>query len=131
MKTLVFVGLIGLIIASGCASGTEAAHPQTPEFKAFAQCITNNDVLMYGSFTCLSCKKQRESFGATFSEITEIECHPNGVNPQVQLCLQKNVAKTPTWIREKDGQELGRLEGFQTFEALATLSGCTYPGPQK
>jgi len=127
---MVFIGLVGLLILSGCTGGTEAAHPQTPEFTAFAQCITNNDVLMYGSFTCLSCKKQRESFGATFSQITEIECHPNGENPQVELCLQKNIAKTPTWIREVDGKELGRLEGFQSFEALATLSGCTYPGPQ-
>ncbi len=130
MKTIILGSLLAIIIASGCTAGTEAAHPQTPEFAAFAQCITSSGTLMYGSFTCLSCKKQRESFGATFSQITEIECHPNGENPQVELCLQKNIAKTPTWIREVNGQELGRLEGFQSYEALATLSGCTYPGPQ-
>ncbi len=131
MRTLLVFGLLAVILASGCTSGAEAAHPQTPEFTAFAQCIDASGTLMYGSFTCLSCKKQRESFGATFSEITEIECHPNGENPQVELCLQKNIAKTPTWIREVNGQELGRLEGFQSFESLAAFSGCTYPGPQK
>ncbi|MBM3282592.1 MAG: hypothetical protein FJY86_04630, partial [Candidatus Diapherotrites archaeon] len=100
MNGIIFAALAGLLILSGCTSGTEAAHPQTPEFTQFAQCITSSGTLMYGSFTCLSCKKQRESFGATFSQITEIECHPNGENPQVELCLQKNIAKTPTWIRE-------------------------------
>jgi hypothetical protein len=131
MKVLVLLGLVSLLVAAGCTSGADAAHPQTPEFTEFAQCITTSGTLMYGSFTCLSCKKQRESFGATFSEITEIECHPNGENPQVELCLQKDIAKTPTWIREVNGQETGRLEGFQSYEALAALSGCTYPGPQK
>ena len=129
MKLLLGIGLLGILVLAGCTTG-ETAHPQTPEFAAFAQCINTSGTLMYGSFTCLSCKKQRESFGATFSNITEIECHPNGENPQVELCLNKNIAKTPTWIREVNGQELGRLEGFQSFEALATLSGCTYPGPQ-
>ena len=129
MKLLLGIGLLSILVLAGCTAG-ETAHPQTPEFTAFAQCINTSGTLMYGSFTCLSCKKQRESFGATFSQITEIECHPNGENPQVELCLNKNIAKTPTWIREVNGQELGRLEGYQPFEALASLSGCTYPGPQ-
>lgn len=129
MKLLLGIGLLGILVLAGCAVGGEAAHPQTPEFISFAQCMDASGTLMYGSFTCLSCKKQREAFGPAFSNITEIECHPNGENPQVELCLNKNIAKTPTWIREVNGQELGRLEGFQSFEALATFSGCTYPGP--
>jgi hypothetical protein len=126
MKLILLAGLIGVLALSGCTG--ESAHAQTPAFASFAQCITASDTLMYGSFTCLSCKKQREGFGETFQYIEEIECHPKGENPQVQLCLDKKVSKTPTWLREVNGVEVGRLEGFQSYEALAQLSGCTYPG---
>ncbi|MDP2666018.1 MAG: hypothetical protein Q8P05_00765 [Candidatus Diapherotrites archaeon] len=127
MKTMLAIGMIALIVLAGCVGGS-TAHPQTPAFTAFAQCITDSDTLMYGSFTCLSCKKQREEFGPAFEKIIEIECHPNGENPQVELCLEKNIAKTPTWVREVDGQELGRIEGLATYQELEELTGCPYPG---
>jgi hypothetical protein len=44
--------------------------------------------------------------------------------------LDKKIEKTPTWIREADGKELGRLVGLQPYEALSQLSGCPYPGNQ-
>ncbi|MEK6970258.1 MAG: hypothetical protein AABW68_01025 [archaeon] len=128
MKLILLIGLIGVLALSGCTAGS--AHPQTPAFASFAQCITDSGTVMYGSFTCLSCKKQREGFGDTFQFIQEIECHPNGENPQVQLCLDTKIEKTPTWVREVDGVETGRLVGFQSYEELSRLSGCAYPGPQ-
>ena len=90
----------------------------------FAKCLSENGIKMYGSITCSVCKKQREAFGASFQYINEIECHPRGKNPQTELCLEKNIRKTPTWVIEDGGIETERLEGFQSFETLAKISGC-------
>ena len=80
---------------------------------------------MYGSYTCSICKKQRALFGPSFDLLGEIECHPRGENPQTQLCLEKDIKKTPTWTLEKNGVELGRKEGYQTIEILSEFSECS------
>lgn len=89
-----------------------------------ARCLTQNGWIMYGSITCSACRAQRKSFGAAFSEIVEIECNPNAPGTQVELCLEKKIGPTPTWIREVDGEERGRIEEYQLLEDLADLTGC-------
>lgn len=93
-----------------------------------ARCLTENNWIMYGSITCSGCRAQRKAFGEAFEEIKEIECNPNVPGAQVDLCLAKKIGRTPTWIREVDGQERGRIEEYQLLENLAELSGCPF-GP--
>jgi len=114
--------IIILVFLSGCASEQEAE--ESSELDSFAKCLTEQDVKMYGSMTCSICKRQKEMFGSSFQYVGEIECHPRGENPQTELCLNKDIKKTPTWILEKDGVEIKRLEGYQTAETLSELSGC-------
>tara|TARA_B100001971_G_C18234494_1_gene566214 strand:+ start:133 stop:492 length:360 start_codon:yes stop_codon:yes gene_type:complete len=116
----IFLGVV--IIISGCTSKQEAS----PEVEKFAQCLKESGVKMYGSFTCSVCRRQRELFGSAFENVGEVECHPRGENPQTELCLEKDISKTPTWTLEKDGVELERLEGFQSFEELSKISGCEF-----
>lgn len=121
LNWLALVGVAALVFVSGCTTQS----PVEGELDAFAQCLYDSGVRMYGSFTCSICEKERQLFGSSFEYIQEIECHPQGENPQTDLCLEKGIEKTPTWIREVDGVEVGRLLGYQTAETLAEFSGCS------
>jgi len=90
-----------------------------------AKCITESGVNMYGSFRCGICAKTRAMFGESFQYINEIECHPQGENPQTELCISKNLQGTPTWILEPNGEEVNRHNGFLSIEELKEFSGCT------
>jgi len=96
------------------------------KLESFAKCLSEKGYLMYSSFTCSRCRAQRKNFGEAFEYIKEIECNPTATNTQVELCLEKKIRKTPTWIQEVNGQELKRLEGYQLLEILASSSGCDY-----
>ncbi len=87
-------------------------------------CMKQNDVSMYGSFKCGFCAKQRSIIGDAFELMGEIECHPQGENPQTELCLEKNIENTPTWVKEKDGKEEKRFVGVMDIEELREFSGC-------
>ncbi|MAG16305.1 hypothetical protein CMO88_04545 [Candidatus Woesearchaeota archaeon] len=131
MKTyLIALAVMIVFVVSSCSSqqqvDTEDSEDSS-EFDSFASCIKENGLKMYGSFTCSVCKRQRAIFGSSFELVGEIECHPRGENPQTELCLQKDIEKTPTWILEQDGEEIKRLTGFQNMETLAEISGCQLP----
>ena len=79
---------------------------------------------MYGSFRCGICAKTRAMFGDSFQYVNEIECHPQGKNSQTELCVQKSIDLTPTWIMESDGIEQKRQAGFMSIEELKAFSGC-------
>lgn len=120
MKKIIFA--LFLIFIIGC---TQQQPLPVSKLDNFAKCLNENGMKMYGQYTCGVCEKQRELFGSSFHFVGEIECHPRGENPQTQLCLERDVAKTPTWTLERDGEVLERLEGYQTLEKLAEVSGCS------
>jgi hypothetical protein len=107
----------------GCSVPRDAATPEQ-----LAQCLDDKGWVMYGSFTCSACRAQRKAFGDAFALIKEIECNPTAKNSQAERCLEKKIRKMPTWIREQDGAELGRLEGYQLLEDLAAGASCSAPG---
>ncbi|MBR9707161.1 MAG: hypothetical protein GOV15_01870, partial [Candidatus Diapherotrites archaeon] len=103
-----------------------AAPIEKGELDSFAQCLSNNGLVMYGSEFCSYCAKQKDLFGTSFHHLQEVECHPRGTNPQTELCLHKDIMKTPTWILEDtQGNTLEKLEGYQALEDLAEFTGCT------
>ncbi len=97
---------------------------RTGDYDAVAQCLTDKGLAMYSSFRCGVCVRTKTMFGPSFRYITEIECHPQGPNSQWQLCQQKGIEGTPTWILEPDGWEQDRRVGFQSVEELAAFAGC-------
>lgn len=115
---------------SGCVqpSTTPTLSEPTPaSLDAFAQCLADKGVKMYGSYICSACLAQIKMFGGhegSFRYVDYIECHPRGPNPQTNLCLQRDIKATPTWILEKDNIEIKRLGSLQSFESLAEFSGC-------
>jgi hypothetical protein len=127
-KTVLQISILAaILVISGCSDQTQIAEktPEDLKMEAWVSCLKESGMKMYGQYTCSVCERQRKVIGPAFELLGEIECHPRGENPQTQLCLEKDIAKTPTWILEKDGQELDRLEGFQTLETLSESSGCS------
>ena len=118
--------LIALIITINLVPLIIFNWPQADQdnYDELAKCMTENGVKMYSSFRCGVCAKTREMFGDSFQYIHEIECHPQGENPQTELCLEKNIAGTPTWVLQPDGSEVRRHQGFLSIEELRQFSGC-------
>jgi uncharacterized membrane protein len=113
---IVIINLIPLVVLN--VGGENEDHTD------LAKCITAKEVNMYGSFRCGVCAKTRAMFGDSFEYINEIECHPQGQNPQTELCISKDLQGTPTWILEPNGKEEKRYTGFLNIEELKEFSGC-------
>ena len=119
--------LLCCVFASSCEREKGAPRAKEPTQEALtglARCLSEKGVVMYGSITCSSCRAQRKMFGQAFSHIKEIECNPNAPNAQAELCVKKKIQKTPTWIMEKGGEEIKRIEGYQLPNDLASFAGC-------
>ncbi len=93
-------------------------------YDEFAKCLTEKGINIYSSFRCSHCTQQKELFGDSYQYLNHIECHPQGPEAQTELCLQKNITGTPTWIMEPDGLEIKREAGYMTIEELKEFSGC-------
>ncbi len=127
--TTIVVAVV-LILAAGAlywvGSRTGPEEATAGEYDTFAQCLANAGMIVYGSATCKFCAQQRMMFGSSYRFIKEIECDPRNPHPEAELCIQKNIKGTPTWMREDANKnELYRFEaGVQQFERLAEVSGC-------
>ena len=78
---------------------------------------------MYGTNRCSHCQNQKELFGyEAFSKINFVDC-----DKQKNVCALEGVQGYPTW-KFANGS---RLEGEQTFEALAQAAGCSVDGAAK
>jgi glutaredoxin len=74
--------------------------------------------VMYGTYWCPYCNKQKQVFGDAISEIQYIECDPRGNDPHPELCDSFGVSGYPTW------QINGRsYSGSYALKDIATISG--------
>jgi hypothetical protein len=96
-------------------------RPQTepgPDLGAFAQCLTDQGALMYGTYWCPLCSRQKAMFGDAWQFIGYVEC-----TEDPQRCILAGVQGYPTWVFQ-DGL---KLVGMQPLELLAQASGCALP----
>ncbi len=84
------------------------------EFDEFAQCLTENDAIFYGTEWCGFCKEQKEMFGESMAYVNFVDCDDNK-----DVCLQEGVQGYPTW--KIDGK---LYPGRQDLTRLADLTGC-------
>lgn len=87
-------------------------------YDAFAQCLAEKKLTMYGASWCPHCQAEKARLGSSFKYVPYVEC-PNNPN----LCVDKGVNGYPTWITA----EGMKLEGEQGLEGLAKISGCQLP----
>ncbi len=110
----VVVGLIAFIATRSGAS---------PALDAFAQCLTDKGVKMYGAWWCPHCAAQKQSFGGAFKKVTYVECATPDGKGQTQVCKDAGISSYPTW----EFPDKSRVTGVQTFDQLAQKTGCTAP----
>lgn len=84
--------------------------------EAFAQCLTQKGIAMYGADWCPHCQNEKRAFGSAFKHVDYVECPQNQ-----QLCAEKGVTGYPTWLFS-DGT---RLVGEQGLTRLSQASGCS------
>lgn len=123
---IVAIIIAGMYFAGSSEEGPSNNIVMAGEYDTFAQCLTDSNLVMYGSVTCGVCAKQRKAFGDSFRLIDEIECSPSNPGAETERCINKNITHTPTWILEDaDGNDVTRFEaGFQQLSVLAEASGC-------
>ena len=95
--------------------GSENGPGGATGLESFAQCLTENDAVMYGAYWCGHCKQQKEDFGDAFALINYVEC-----TEETETCTAAGIQGFPTWII--DGE---LFPGRQSFERLASLTGCS------
>jgi hypothetical protein len=66
--------LSGLLLLAACGNNGEEVSVDLEKTTALAECLDDNDWMMYGSATCPHCKNQRALFGKAFDEIEYVDC---------------------------------------------------------
>ncbi len=127
-KTVISVAAIVAVIAIGSFAVHKINAPANAgEYDAFAQCLTDKGVVMYGAWWCPHCQNQKKLFGTSFKNVHSIECaQPGNSNAQTQECRDAKINGYPTWVFA-DGS---RTEGEASFEALSNKTGCSLPSAQ-
>lgn len=95
--------------------------PNDGKYDEFAQCLTEKNVTMYGTFWCPHCKDQKKAFGSSFQYINYIECSTPDGNAQLQICKDAKIDGYPTW-EFADGT---RRSGFVPLVDLASKTNCS------
>ncbi len=111
-----YLASIGLGIAAVIA--VYLLYPQSrenAETDAFAQCLADKGITMYGADWCPHCQNEKKAFGDSFRLVPYVECP---VDPQ--KCLAAGINGYPTWVFP-DGR---KLVGEQGLEKLSEESDC-------
>jgi uncharacterized membrane protein len=117
---IIITGLVLSGILYFAQSGTVVKR----DYSELIACLNEEGVTYYKSVRCSNCRRQEILLGDAYKNLNSIECHPDGDNPQPELCLSKGIDKTPTFILEPDGNEVRRLVGLQQIKDLADFAGC-------
>ena len=138
-KVAITVAIILLVLIAAYFIATSAMRESKEDSQgdhlkldAFAKCLSNMSVKMYGADWCGHCKNNEGFFAnGDSSEGKELlidngiynECNPQGENSKAQECLDAGIQGYPTWSIK------GKLyPGEQTLVKLAALSGCNLSG---
>src|ERR1700690_2628426 len=94
MHTIVIAGII--VLAFACVYFFARVRGST-RYDAFANCLTEKQIKMYGLYWCTHCAEQKEMFGESFKHVTYIECGVKGSRDEDPVCKDAGVKNFPTW----------------------------------
>ena len=83
-------------------------------FDEFAECITEQGAIFYGTEWCGFCQQQKAMFGASMDYVNFIDCDQNR-----NTCMSEGIQGYPTW--KINGQ---LYSGVQQMSRLSELTGC-------
>ena len=112
---MLWLAFVFAFLLAGCTASTTGV-----DYSAFAKCLTENNVKMYGAFWCPHCQAQKDMFGNGWENINYVECSLPDRSGQTQICEDAGIKAYPTW-EFADGK---KIEGELTFLQLGQLSGC-------
>lgn len=120
------IALAGIVIIAGVAAvywfgfarTGNKTKIDTSRLDAFAKCLSQKGVVMYGAYWCPHCQRQKKLFGDSFEYVKYVEC-----TQEVKKCQEKKIEGYPTWIF-KNGE---RIRGEATFAQLAEKTSCKAP----
>ena len=120
-RTAVYAALIAAAFGLAYYLGHRSQH----QHDAFARCLNDRGVKMYGAYWCPHCQEQKEKFAASFEYAPYIECGVKGdAHAQAQVCKDKNVKHYPTWQFPPTGE---RVERIFSLQELSDRTGCALP----
>ncbi|MFY9644507.1 MAG: hypothetical protein WAK29_04965 [Terriglobales bacterium] len=97
-------------------------HHSQHKHDAFARCLTDRGVKMYGAWWCPHCVEQKEKFAASFEYAPYVECGIKGqTSGQSEACKEAHVQHYPTWQFPPTGE---RVERIFSLEELSDRTGC-------
>ncbi len=100
-------------------------HRSQHQHDAFARCLTERGVKMYGAWWCPHCVEQKEKFRASFEYAPYVECGIKGeLHGEAQVCKDEKVQHYPTWQFPPTGE---RVERVFSLEELSDRTGCALP----
>jgi hypothetical protein len=119
------IALYGLLIAVAFGVAYYLGRRSEHKYDAFARCLGDRGVKMYGAWWCPHCVEQKEKFRASFEYAPYVECgvkgNPKGQNP---VCLDAGIKHFPTWQFPPTGE---RVEKILSLEELSDRTGCPLP----
>src|SRR3989344_1266460 len=115
--------VIAGVVAAGVTYFAQTSVVAKKDYTPFVQGLNEKGVVYYKSYTCSNCKKQEQMIGSAYKKLNSVECHPKGPNGNPQLCLERGIEHTPTFLIEKDGAVVKKIEGVQKLEDLAEWAG--------
>jgi hypothetical protein len=115
--------IIGLIIVLALGGAYYFFyHEHAHRYDAFARCLTQKGVKMYGAYWCPHCSEQKELFDKSFQYAPYIECGVPGTTAKVSdVCTDAQIKHFPTWQFPPVGE---RLEGVVPLQDLSFRTGC-------
>jgi hypothetical protein len=117
---------IGAIAILFLAVAGFALYRRSHRYDAFAQCLSDKKVVMYGAYWCPHCVEQKEKFGsASFKLAPYVECGiPGNLRGEQQVCKDADIKHFPTWQFPPTGE---RVERVLSMEELSDRTGCALP----
>jgi hypothetical protein len=116
----VIIGVV--IIAAFGAAYYFGYQRRAHRYDAFARCLTEKGVKMYGAYWCPHCADQKKLFDASFQYVPYIECGIPGNTSKTQpVCTDAGIKHFPTWQFPPVGE---RIEGEMPLEDLSMRTGC-------
>ena len=95
------------------------------KYDAFARCLADRGLKMYGAWWCPHCQEQKEKFNASFQYVPYVECGVKGdIHGQNPVCKQEGVKHYPTWQFPPTGERVERVFGL---DELSDRTGCPLP----
>ncbi len=117
----IYAGLLIVILGVGGYFYHRSQH----KYDAFARCLSDRGVKMYGAWWCPHCAEQKEEFGASREYLPYIECGVKGdLKGKNPVCVDAGISRFPTWQFPPTGE---REERVMSLEALSDKTGCALP----